>query len=82
MKRNGLAIGLPFIVSVLLAGCAATPKVLDDGPRGTDLSRYKTIAVAIEASDSVRQQTGYEVTSTELLDEFVSNAAYPSGALV
>jgi hypothetical protein len=73
MTKNRSVLTFLFVICVFLSGCAATPRVLEQGPPDTDLSRYKTVVITVEASDALRQQEGYDATSTELLNEFVSN---------
>ena len=73
MTENRSFLTLHFVMCAFLSACAATPRVLEQGPPDTDLSRYKAVVVTVEASDAVRKGEGYDATSAELLNEFVSN---------
>jgi hypothetical protein len=68
-----LPIAALSVFIVALAGCAATPSVTDSGPRSAELAKYKAMAVTVDAPEAVRQQTGFDATSSELLNEFLSN---------
>ena len=68
--NNKAIYALVLVIAALLAGCAATPTVRDEGRAGADLSKYSTVQVVVEAPDQVRKVDGYEETAAELMKEF------------
>lgn len=68
MKKS---IGTAWLVLMiaLLAGCAATPTVREEG-RTSDLSRFSTVQVIVDAPASVKSVEGYEDAAAELTKAF------------
>lgn len=69
--KNNAVFALLLMIAALLAGCAATPTVREEGRTAADLSRFSTVQVIVEAPESVRKDDGYAETSAELLKEFI-----------
>lgn len=58
---------------LLTAGCAVIPRIQQPQPIAQDLSRYSAVQVFVDAPQEIRQKTGYDSTSAELLEEFIAN---------
>lgn len=62
------------VLAVLfLAACAATPIVQEQRAQNVNTSGYSYVLVVVDAPEHIRQMTGYEETSAELLEQFIAN---------
>jgi hypothetical protein len=70
---NVLAMPLLVLALLLSAACAATPRIRQERPIGTDLSLYNTVQVIVDATERIRKQSGYDPTAAALMKEFAAN---------
>src|SRR5688500_10635772 len=78
MQKNRLLPSVLVLISLLIAGCAATPTVHEARPMQGDMARYSAVEVVVDAPEHMRKQTGYDITAAELLKEFIAHVS-PSG---
>jgi hypothetical protein len=68
MKKS-YAMAWVYVAIALLAGCAATPTVREEG-RVSDASKFSSVQVIVDAPPNVKVVEGYAETSAELAKEF------------